>query len=150
MNWQEYFFKIVNVIKEKSKDLSIKVGCIIVGPNNEIISTGFNGLPRFVEEKPERNERPAKYLYTEHAERNAIYLAARRGVPIDGASIYLQWFPCADCTRAIIQSGIKRIFIDGHYYDPNKPTAADKRWEDSFKASKEMLEEADIECDIIT
>lgn len=149
MNWHEYFFKIVDVIKEKSKDSSMKVGCIIVGPNNEIISTGFNGLPRFVEEKSERSERPAKYLYTEHAERNAIYLAARRGVPIEGTSIYMQWYPCADCARAIIQSGIKRIFIDGRYYNPDAPTAADKRWEDHFIAAKEMLEEAEVEYDII-
>jgi dCMP deaminase len=150
MNWIEYFFKIVDVIKLKSKDTSTKVGCIIVGPNNEIISTGFNGLPRGVMETEHRTEqRPTKYFYTEHAERNAIYLAARRGVPIDGASMYIQWFPCADCARAIIQSGIKSVYIDKNYYDPKSPTAADKRWKDSFDASLAMLNEANIKIIII-
>ena len=149
MNWDEYFLKIVDVIKLKSKDTSTKVGCIIVGPNNEIISTGFNGLPRGVLEEPHRIERPTKYLYTEHAERNAIYLAARRGVCIEGASIYLQWFPCADCARAIIQSGIKNVIIDKNCYDPKSPTTADKRWKDSFDASLIMLNEANIKILII-
>ena len=76
MNWDQYFFDIVNVVKEKSKDRSTKVGAIIVGPDQGVRSTGFNGFPRGVNDNVDaRHERPAKYLYTEHAERNAIYNA---------------------------------------------------------------------------
>lgn len=144
MNWHTYFFNLINVIKQKSKDPSTKVGCVIVGKNNEVISTGFNGFPIRVTEKPERYVRPNKYFYIEHSERNSVYLAARRGVPLEGARIYLQWHPCADCARALIQAGIQEVWIDGSRYDPNNPTEADRRWEDSIAAAKEMFEEADV------
>lgn len=149
MNWNEYIFNIVDVIALKSKDTSNKIGCVIVGNNYEILSTGFNGFPIDVEEKSERFERPLKYLYTEHAERNAIYLAARRGTPLLGSKIYLKWFPCSDCARAIIQSGIKEIFIDGESYNPELKSQRDERWQQSFEASWNMLEEANIEIKII-
>ena len=145
MNWPAYFFNLVEVIKQKSKDPSTQVGCIIVGKNNEVISTGFNGLPKFVFEKAERYIRPNKYLYIEHSERNAIYLAARRGVSLEGASIYVPWHPCADCARAIIQAGISKVYIDGNKYDPLHPTETDLRWKDSIEAAKEMLDEAWID-----
>ncbi|MFA5396483.1 MAG: deaminase [Methanogenium sp.] len=143
MNWHEYFFSLVEVIKAKSKDPSTKVGCVIVGSDNEVISTGFNGLPIGVKETTVRQCRPVKYLYYEHAERNAIYLASRRGIP-KGARIYLEWFPCADCARAIIQVGISEVFIDGRKYDPYNPTEADTRWRESMDAAKEMFFEAGV------
>src|SRR5260370_34651295 len=93
-----------------SKDRSGGVGCVIVGPDNEVRSTGFNGFPRGVNDEVEsRHERPAKYKWTEHAERNAIYNAARVGIPIEGCRIYLPWFPCMECARAIIQTGIVEL-----------------------------------------
>lgn len=150
MQWHEYFFKLVSVIKLKSKDRSTKVGCVIVGPHNEIISTGFNGLPIGVPEYSERQVRKVRYLYYEHSERNAVYLAARRGVSLEGAKIYLEWFPCADCARAIIQSGIIEVWIDGRKYDPFHPTATDKRWAESIAASKEMLHEAKVMINLWT
>jgi dCMP deaminase len=144
MHWNTYFFNFLDVIKQKSKDPSTKVGCVIVGKNNEVISTGFNGFPMKVLEKPSRYERPVKYFYIEHAERNAVYLAARRGVPLEGSRIYLQWHPCADCARAIIQAGIEEVWIDGSRYDPYNPTEADRRWEESISAAQDMFEEARI------
>ena len=150
MKWSNYFFNLVDVIKQKSKDTSVQVGCVIVGKNHEVISTGFNGFPIGVDDAPgcelkgSRYDRPLKYFYTEHAERNAIYLAARRGVSLDDSTIFLQWYPCADCARAIIQSGIRSVWIDGSKYNPDTPTEADKRWEDSFKAAKIMFEEAGV------
>ncbi len=143
MNWHEYFFSLVEVVKTKSKDPSTQVGCVIVGLHNEVISTGFNGLPIGVKEKEDRLVRPKKYLYYEHAERNAIYLAGRRGIPT-GTRIYLEWMPCADCARAIIQSGIKDVWINGDKYDPFNLTEADKRWEESQEAAKEMFLESGI------
>jgi dCMP deaminase len=147
MEWSKYFFDLVTVIKTKSKDPSTKVGCVIVGPYNEIISTGFNGIPRLVNESPERFERPAKYMYTEHAERNAIYLAARRGVSLDGARIYLSWYPCAECARAIIQSGICEVYIDNTRCEDNPE--ANERWGENFKAALIMLNEAKIPIYVI-
>ncbi len=149
MNWNEYMFNLVDAISLKSKDNSNKVGCVIVGDNYEILSTGFNGFPIDVEEKENRFERPLKYFYTEHAERNAIYLAARRGTPLTNSRIYLKWFPCAECARAIIQSGIKEIFIDGKSYNPDVISERDKRWEESFTQAKLMLLEANISIKII-
>jgi len=119
-NWDDYFFDICEVVGSKSKDLSTHVGCVIVGPAHEIRSTGFNGFPSGVEDDldnfPERYKRPEKYVWTEHSERNAIYLAARHGVSLVDCTIYLTWMPCAECARAIIQSGIQRVKVLA--YDP--------------------------------
>ena len=112
MTWDELFILQATVIAQKSKDPSTKVGCVIVGDDNAILSMGFNGFPRGVDEhNSARWKRPEKYNWVEHAERNAIYNAARHGINLFGARAYLNWEPkpCADCTRALIQAGIKEI-----------------------------------------
>jgi len=134
MNWNEYFIDMAELISTKSKDNSTKVGCVIVGQDNGVLSTGFNGFPRGVTETEEewvkkvsywdqgelvkpvpgsfdRWGRPQKYSWVEHAERNAVYYAARHGIALNGAKAYLNWDPrpCADCTRAFIQAGIVEI-----------------------------------------
>ena len=112
LSWDELFIIQAEVISQKSKDPSTKVGCVIVGSDNAVLSMGFNGFPRGIDETiTERWERPEKYNWVEHAERNAIYNAARHGINLSGARAYLNWEPkpCADCTRALIQSGIKEI-----------------------------------------
>jgi len=118
MTWDELFILQATVIAQKSKDPSTKVGCVIVGDDNAILSMGFNGFPRGVDEhNPARWKRPEKYNWVEHAERNAIYNAARHGINLSGSRAYLNWEPkpCADCTRALIQAGIKEIV------GPNRP-----------------------------
>lgn len=112
MNWDELFIKQAMLIAEKSKDPSTKVGCVIVGEGNVILSMGFNGFPRKINEKDDsRWQRPEKYIWTEHAERNAIFNAARHGIKLEGATAYLNWEPnpCSDCTRALIQAGIREL-----------------------------------------
>lgn len=112
MDWNTLFIHQAHLISKKSKDPSTKVGCVIVSKDNVILSMGFNGFPRGVcETHPERWERPEKYYWVEHAERNAIFNAARVGVSLNGAKAYLNWEPkpCADCTRALIQVGITEI-----------------------------------------
>jgi len=112
MNWDDYFFEIVDVICKKSKDRSVKIGAVIVGPDHEIRSTGYNGFPRGInDDVEERHCRPTKYLWSEHAERNAIYNAARMGTCLNDCEIYINWIPCNDCMRAIIQSGIKVVKV---------------------------------------
>lgn len=118
MNWDELFIKQAELIAQKSKDQSTKVGCVIVGEGNVVLSMGFNGFPRLIDETiPERWVRPEKYVWVEHAERNAIFNAARHGIKLEGARAYMNWepLPCSDCTRALIQAGIKEII------GPNKP-----------------------------
>lgn len=131
MNWDKFFIEMAMLVSTKSKDPSTKVGCVIVGDDNAVLSTGFNGFPRGVAEDQykytpikdslavreervlltDRWERPAKYSWIEHAERNAIFNAARHGIKLAGARAYLNWepHPCADCSRALIQSGIVEI-----------------------------------------
>ena len=138
--WETKFFGLVDEVATWSKDRSTKVASVIVDDDNDIVSIGFNGFPRKVnDDVEERHERPAKYLYTEHGERNAIYSAARKGVALKGCILYTRWFPCADCARGIIQVGIKEVVCE-------KPegSARDQRWAESFVASTAMLEEAGV------
>ncbi len=112
-DWDRYFLEICRVVAARSKDPSTKVGCVIVGPAHEIRSTGYNSLPRHIrDDQPERFERPAKYLWVEHAERNAIYNAARAGTPLEGCSLYADLMPCMDCARGIVQAGIVEVVVD--------------------------------------
>ena len=141
LDWSTYSLNIADVVRTKSKDPSTQVGAVIVGPNNQIVSTGFNGFPRGINEwSPKRWERPLKYSYVEHAERNAIYNAVR---PIlEGCTMYTVGFgppnvPCTDCARAVIQSGIIRVV--GR---PTKPAA--ERWTDNLAVANEMLAEAGV------
>ena len=113
MEWDRYFIEMATLVSKKSKDRSTKVGCVIVGPNHEVRTTGYNGFCRGInDDADDRHDRPEKYFWVEHAERNAIYNAARNGIPLEGCTAYVSnLLPCADCTRGMIQSGIKRIII---------------------------------------
>ncbi len=115
LRWDHFFIEMAQLMATKSKDPSTKVGCVLVGTNNQVLSVGYNGFPRFIsgddDPQGERWERPIKYEYVEHAERNAIYNAARSGIATDQAVAYMNWepTPCAECTRAFIQAGIIKI-----------------------------------------
>ena len=141
MNWQEYFYEMANLVAKKSKDLSTKIGAVIVGPDNEIRSTGYNSFPMGLnDDLQERQDRPEKYYWIEHAERNAIYNAAKIGVSTKDCTMYLNCgTPCCDCTRGIINSGIKKIYIC------EKDITKSSHWLEHSKRSKIMLEEASVE-----
>jgi dCMP deaminase len=128
-----------------SKDESTKVGAIfLANGSHHIISMGYNGMPRgFDETKKERWERPVKYKYVEHAERNAIYNACRNGSSLEDSIAIVTLFPCCDCMRAIIQSGVKSIVT------PSIPISISDEWKDNFKYSKEMADECDINIKMI-
>jgi dCMP deaminase len=142
MDWINYFLGIAEQVKLKSKDQSTQIGAVIVGKDKEIRSTGYNSFPRGLDDnKPERQERPIKYFYFEHAERNAIYNAARVGIPLDGSTIYLtSGLPCSDCARAIINSGIKRVYCKSVCTTKNK-----EKWVESQEIAHKMLEECGVE-----
>lgn len=134
--WDIYYLTIAHAAAQLSKDKNTKVGAVIVGPDREIRATGFNSFPRGINDNvAARQERPLKYKFFEHAERNAIYNAARAGIALKGCSIYVPWTPCCDCARAIIQVGITKVFCE--YKHP-------LRWEDSCGPSLQMLDEAQI------
>jgi len=142
-NWDKKFIKLCQHIAEWSKDKNKKVGAVIVDNDNVVISMGYNGIPRGCDDTEEcRYERPTKYLFTEHAERNAIYHAARHGVSLKGCKMYVTLFPCADCARAMIQSGITKIIAP-------EPNLDHEVWGEHFKASIQMMEEANIEIILI-
>lgn len=121
-----------------SKDRSRGIGCVITGPDNEIRTTGYNGFPRGVDDEVEaRHARPAKYDWTEHAERNAVYNAARMGVPLDGCNLYVNMFPCMGCARAIVQAGIDTVIAP-------EPDLNDPVWGNEFKNAQILLDEAGV------
>lgn len=140
-SWSEYFRNIAEQVKLRSKDTSTKIGVVIVGANNQILSTGYNSFPAGINDNvPERFERPEKYLWFEHAERNAIYNAAKSGTAINGATMYCSCScPCTDCARAIINSGVKAIWIQ-----KENVTANPAKWDEHTKRSLIMFEEAGV------
>jgi dCMP deaminase len=111
-DWDRYYLDICKVVAARSKDPNTQIGCVIAGPAHEIRTTGYNSFPRGIrDDVPERLQRPTKYHWIEHAERNAICNAARCGTPLDGCSIYVEIMPCMDCGRAIVQAGIREVVI---------------------------------------
>lgn len=121
-----------------SKDTATQVCAIILAPDSlEELTSGWNGMPRSIDETiASRWERPIKYKWVEHAERNAIYNASRRGTPLEGGIMIVNRFPCADCARAIIQCGITRVITK---LPEDNPT-----WHESWRVSSEMLAEAGV------
>ena len=125
-----------------SKDPVCKVGAIFLAPNSlQILSMGYNGLPRKIKETAERWERPLKYKFVEHAERNAIYNACRHGTPLEGSIAIITKFPCCDCARALIQSGVSHIITE-------EPDFEHPRWGQDFKISWELFTEVNIKIDL--
>lgn len=135
-NWNDRFIDLARFIGGWSKDRSRGVGAIIVDSSNRVLSIGYNGFPQGADDTvEERHERPEKYLWTEHAEKNAIFSAARNGVAIKDSTMYLMWFPCIDCARAIIQSGITTLVC-------TEPDWTEERYH--FTKSKQMMEECGV------
>lgn len=133
--WDERHLSLSKEVASWSKDRSTQVGAAIIGPDNEVVSVGYNGFPRDVDDDIEaRHQRPEKYKWTEHAERNAIYNFARRF--LKGCRIFLPWIPCSDCARAIIQCGIMEIVTDN--------IEIPERWREDFTVSIQMLHEAGV------
>jgi dCMP deaminase len=109
-SWDNYFLDIAEATATRCKDESQQVGAVLVR-DRQLLATGYNGFPAGVNDSvPERHERPAKYMWTVHAEINAILQAGKHGVSTAGASIYVTPLsPCLGCAKAIVQAGIKEI-----------------------------------------
>lgn len=139
ISWDEYFMGVAYLAAMRSKDPSTQVGACIVSPDNKILSMGYNGMPigcsddEFPWEKDDQTAEHNKYFYSTHAELNAIL--NYRGGSLEGAIVYVTLFPCNECAKAVIQSGIKKIIY-----------ACDKYADtEGIKASKRMLKAAGVE-----
>lgn len=141
-SWDEHFAQMAKFIASKSEDESTKCGSVIVGKENEVISTGYNGFPRGIDNKPERQERPIKYKYFEHAERNAIYNCARTGANTLGTKMYVTGIPCADCARAIIQAGVIEVIAE--IRDGENDADFIARWKEHTDFTEALFKEANI------
>ncbi len=136
--WDVRFLDLATHISEWSKDPSTKVGCVVVGPDREIRSTGFNGFPRGILDSDDRlTDRELKYPLICHAEENAIMHAARIGLALKGCTAYVTWPPCTRCARSLIQAGISEIVIPSGLEIPD-------RWKTDFETSMGLLREAEV------
>lgn len=137
ISWEEYFMGIALLSAKRSKDPSTKVGACIVDNDHKVVSIGYNGMPRGIDESKlswnRGEDLDSKYLYVCHAEFNAI-LNTRDGSALKGCTLYVTLFPCNECAKAIIQSGIKEVV----YLDNKYECACETR------ASKKMLDLAGI------
>ena len=141
--WDKRFIELAKYVSTWSNDVH-KVGSVIVDKDNVVLSLGYNGFPRLaVDDLPERRERNVKLIYTVHAEENAILNAARKGISLDGSTIYLEWFPCVNCAKSIINAGIKRVVCCG--YDK---TDIKRIIDYKFDLSEQLFEECKIKVDI--
>jgi dCMP deaminase len=138
--WDNRFMKLAREISTWSKDPSSKIGAVIVNDERRILATGYNGFPRGIEDTEERlSDREEKYPRIVHGEANALMNALYSGVSVKDATIYVWGLPvCADCTKLVIQSGIKRVVITYPEYAPEK-------WQTQWNnMSKPMYEEAGV------
>ncbi|MCD8328801.1 MAG: dCMP deaminase family protein [Ruminococcus sp.] len=133
ISWDEYFMGVAMLSAMRSKDSNTQVGACIVSQENKIISVGYNGMPTGCDddEMPwarEGNPLETKYPFVCHAELNAIL--NRQAVSLDGSRIYVTLFPCNECAKAIIQSGIKEVvYFDNKYADSDGVKASIKMFE---------------------
>ena len=137
ISWDEYFMGLAHLSALRSKDPNTQVGACIVDRDKKVVSIGYNGMPRGCDDQEFPWEREGgfldtKYAYVVHAELNAILNSPR---PVSGCTIYVSLFPCNECAKAIIQSGIKKIVYESDKYDGTEGNIA----------SKKMLNEAGVE-----
>ena len=134
---------LANKVRTRSKDGSTKIGAVIVGPDREIRSTGYNGFPRGVnDDVEERHQRPMKYHFTKHAEENAILNAARVGTPLKGCTMYVTTRPCCSgCAGSIVNAGIIEVVVET--MEPSTRPDGDD-WAAKTKAAREIFDEGGV------
>ena len=140
VTWDEYFMTLALLTAKRSKDPSTQVGACIVDDENKVVSIGYNGMPRHCDDTKLTWEKGEdlnnKYLYVCHAEFNAI-LNTRDGSHLNGCRIYVTLFPCNECAKAIIQTGIKKVIYLSNKYEDQLST----------RASKKLFEVAGVEVE---
>lgn len=141
IRWDDYFMGVAMLAARRSKDPNTQVGACIVSKDNIIVSTGYNGMPKGCSDDMfpwEREGGETKYPYVVHAELNAILNASGRD--LRGTRLYVALFPCNECAKAIIQSGVTEVIYLSDKYDGTPANAASKR----------MLAAAGVKCTRMT
>ena len=135
------YLNLARHISTWSKDPSTQVGAVVIGEQGQVLSQGYNGFPRGVDDSTERyDNRVTKYKFVVHAEMNCIYNASYTGASLNGATLYAFGLPvCSECAKGIIQVGIKRIVIP---FTPDETTP--DKWQASTNTAREMFIEAGV------
>lgn len=137
--WGGRILELAKLIASWSKDESTKVGAVITTETGRPISWGFNGMPIGIDDDvTERKERPLKYKWMCHAERNAMDLASQSD--LSGCVMFVTFSPCSSCAQSIIQKGIKTVVVDSEFTADKMP----ERWKEDMLIAIEMLEEANV------
>ncbi|MDD8048166.1 MAG: dCMP deaminase family protein [Thomasclavelia sp.] len=148
ISWNEYFMGVAKLSAYRSKDPNTQVGACIVDKGNKIVGVGYNGLPWGCDDKDfpwevrEGELYETKYPYVVHAELNAILNGTKS---LEGCRIYVSLFPCHECVKAIIQSGIKEIIFEDEKYNGTESDRAAKRMLDAAGVKYTKVEPFDIE-----
>lgn len=133
------YLGLAGAVSVFSKDPNTHVGAVIVADDGSVRAMGYNGAPRGCSaDEDSRRERPEKYFWMEHAERNAIYNAARCGTPIENCTLVVTHPPCMDCARAIVQAGIKHVI----WNIPNLEFSA--RWKEHEERVTRLFNECNV------
>ena len=145
LNWDQYFMGIAKLSAMRSKDPSTQVGACIVGDDNRILSIGYNGTPNGYDDSffPwDREGEPlnTKYFYVCHAEMNAILNYRGNRKELENAKVYVDLFPCNECAKIIIQSGIKEVIYLSDKYAHTDSTIASKRLFDACGVKYRQIE----------
>ena len=154
ISWDEYFMGIALLSARRSKDPSTQVGACIVSPENRILSVGYNGMPRSCDDDEypwdrEGNALETKYMFVCHAELNAILNYSSANGTLKGSKVYTTLFPCNECAKALVQSGVGEIVYYSDKYSTTDSTLAAKRMFRSagikltpyeFSSKKEIIE----------
>lgn len=137
LKWDRRFLRIAAEVAQWSKDPSSQVGAVAVR-DLRVLGTGYNGFPRGVADDARLMDRKAKYPRIVHAEANVISWAARQGVSLAGAILYVYpLHPCPECAKLIVQSGIKEVVFEAMGETPD-------RWRDAFGIAADLLDEAGV------
>ena len=142
--WDLRYLELAKHISTWSKDPSTKIGAVAIAKNGQVLSQGYNGFPRGVDDDPKRlNDREQKLQRVVHAEMNVIYNASLHGVSLSGSTLYVYGLPCcSDCAKGVIQVGFKRVVMP-------KQVQTD-RWKESWNRAKEMFREGGVKWEFIT
>jgi dCMP deaminase len=132
MTWDKYFIEVACTVSKRAIKPFTQVGAVIVDQDNVIRATGYNGLPRGVDIRQDllEEDNDLRYWWTCHAEQNAIWAAARVGVPLKDCKIYCTHMPCIDCAKGIVQTGLNTVIVDGQRY--NKYRSYDPKVHEEF------------------
>ena len=144
--WYKRYLKLAAEVATWSKDPNTQVGAVVVGSKGQILSQGYNGFPRGINDTSKRlNDRDTKLSLVVHAEMNAIFNATYSGVSLDGSTIFIYGLPaCSECAKGIIQVGIKKVVVSKQCIE------ARPHWNDSWKKSVALFAEAGVSVFVVS